>query len=98
MNGRELAQALGVSEATVSRLASGHRKPGLTQMIKIRSVLGWKLDAQADALQSGTYGQVFAEKMAKKKGPRQPASGGRGQSAGPAIVDEVQEWQQPNAS
>lgn len=66
-----MAQALGVSEATVSRLASGHRKPGLFLMLDIRRVLGWKLDAQADALQTGKYGEVFAEKMAKKKAPRQ---------------------------
>lgn len=69
MNGRELAQALGVSEATVSRLASGHRKPSVTLMGKIKPILAWKIDAQVEALSQGTYAQVFTEKMAKKKAP-----------------------------
>ena len=53
MNGRELARVLKVSEATVSRLASGHREPSVALMLEIREALGWKIDAQADALRAG---------------------------------------------
>lgn len=84
MNGREMARALGVSEATVSRLASGHRQPSLELMVKIREVLKWKLDPQADALRAGKYGEVLQAKMSKAK-PR----GNAGATADLAIVDEV---------
>lgn len=95
MNGREMARVLQVSEATVSRLVSGDRQPSLELMVKIKSVLNWKLDPQAEALQSGKYGEVFAEKMAKKKAPT-PRIEGASMSLG--IVDEVSEWPQPSAS
>jgi transcriptional regulator with XRE-family HTH domain len=84
MNGREMAQALGVSEATVSRLASGNREPSVTLMVRVRRVLRWKVDAQADALQNGTYGQVFSDKMTKTKAPKRP-----GAELGPSAADEV---------
>lgn len=67
-----MARVLQVSEATVSRLVSGDRQPSLELMIKIRSTLRWKLDAQADALQSGSYGEVLAGKMSKAKAPKPP--------------------------
>lgn len=79
-----MAQALGVSEATVSRLASGNREPSVALMVKIRQVTKWKVDAQADALQAGNFGQVFSEKMAKAKAPKRP-----GAEVSLSIVDEA---------
>lgn len=56
MNQRELAGITQVSEATISRLISGQRRPGLLLMSKIKQALGWSSDAQLQALEAGTYG------------------------------------------
>ena len=53
MNQADMAKVLDVSEATVSRLCSGERRPSLDLMIKIRDELAWPLDNQADVLNVG---------------------------------------------
>lgn len=70
MNGRDFSKLLGVSEATVSRLMSGDRRPSISLMMKIKDVLGgrlWTLDQQAKALESGKYGEELATRIAKKR-------------------------------
>jgi transcriptional regulator with XRE-family HTH domain len=51
-----MAERLEVSEATISRLASGERRPSIDVMIRIRDVLGWPLDNQADVLNISSSG------------------------------------------
>jgi transcriptional regulator with XRE-family HTH domain len=61
MTARELAIELGISEAMVSRLLSGDRKPSLGLMIRIRDWTGgaWTLDMQTAALEVGRYGGIL---------------------------------------
>ncbi len=63
MNGRELAAVIDVSEASVSRYASGERQPSIEVMGRIAPALGWSLDEQFRSLQAGTYGADFKERM-----------------------------------
>ncbi len=59
----ELASALDRSEATVSRLLSGERKPSLETMRDIKLVLGWPIDQQAEALEADTYPIELKKRM-----------------------------------
>lgn len=63
MNARELAGLTALSEATISRLASGDRRPSVETMGKVRGVLGWSMDEQADSLAAGTYAADFKQRM-----------------------------------
>ena len=63
MLARDLATSTDVSEATISRLLSGDRKPSLDLMLRIRDVTGWQLEDQADCLQIGLYPSRLKEKM-----------------------------------
>lgn len=67
MNRTEAADALGCSEATISRLRSGDRQPSVRLMQEIRRVLSWSIDDQVTALERGVYGEVFAHKMDKRR-------------------------------
>ncbi len=59
----ELASALDRSEATVSRLLSGERKPSLETMRDIKLVLGWPIDQQAEALEADIYPIELKKRM-----------------------------------
>lgn len=67
MNQAECAEALDLSEATVSRYVSGERMPSLNTMYRIRDLLLWSIEAQADAVRCGTYAAEFAEKMERRQ-------------------------------
>lgn len=60
MNARELAAELDVSEATISRLISGERRPSVEMMMKMKGRFPfWTLDDQAKALGAGKYGEIL---------------------------------------
>lgn len=67
MNRTEMAEALGCSLATVSRICSGERAPSLTLMAEIRRVLSWSIESQANEMRCGTYPKVFEEKMERRR-------------------------------
>lgn len=67
MNRTEMADALGCSVATVSRICSGERRPSLELMAEIRRVLSWSIESQADEVRRGTYAAVFAAKMERRR-------------------------------
>lgn len=67
MNGRELADRLGISQAMVSRLRSGERKPSFALMRNIRSVTGWTISSQIDALEAGVYPQKLSELLSPQE-------------------------------
>jgi len=69
MLARELATATEASEATISRLLSGDRKPSLDLMLRIRAVTDWALEDQADCLQIGMYAGRLKEKMESADAP-----------------------------
>lgn len=64
----EAAKALGVSQATVSRIARGNRRPSMDLIEKIRSVFGWTIESQADALRESTarYAVEFKMRMERR--------------------------------
>ncbi len=67
MNGAEMAEIVGCSEATISRLRSGDRTPSVRLMQEIRRVLSWSLDEQAAAIERGDFGQLFTSKMDRRR-------------------------------
>lgn len=58
-----VGQVLGVSHAAVSRYKSGDRLPTIDVMGKIAEVLGWSIDDQYAARQSGNYASEFAARV-----------------------------------
>lgn len=58
-----LGARLGVSHATVSRWRSGDRLPELANMQKINKELGWSLDDQVAARDSGKYASEFSRRI-----------------------------------
>jgi transcriptional regulator with XRE-family HTH domain len=50
MQAKTMAKMLQVSEATVSRLASGERQPGMEVLLRIGGILRWSVDIQLDML------------------------------------------------
>jgi len=69
MTGAELAAMLEVSEATVSRIASGERRPSVDLILSIRRVLGWSFESQAMLLAESAvaYGTEFKARMDRKR-------------------------------
>lgn len=63
MNGRQIADALGVSEATISRLKDGERRPSLALMNRIKERAQWPLEDQVIALERGEFGRQLTERM-----------------------------------
>lgn len=55
MNARELAAEVRVSEATVSRLLSGQRGPGIRLIARIRDALQWPAEEQVRAIERDRY-------------------------------------------
>jgi len=72
MNARELSRALDVSEATVSRLVHGERRPSLDLMLKIGDVLKWSVNSQADCLResAAAYGNELHKRMERRPAPK----------------------------
>jgi len=62
----ELARLADLSEATVSRLISGERRPSVETMAELKRLLGWSLDEQVDALAGGTFGSELADRMERQ--------------------------------
>ena len=69
MNGRQLAEALQVSQAHVSRLRSGERLPSMSLMWGIESVLGWTTGDQMISIRA----QTFHEELVKRLDADEPA-------------------------
>lgn len=67
MTNVEMAEALDVSEATISRIASGERRPSLDLMIEIRRVLRWSIEDQAEEIRCETYATEFKRRMERRK-------------------------------
>lgn len=63
MNQPQVAEALGVSVATVSRLCSGDRKPSLDLIVRIEEVFGWSVQDQANELRCDAYYSEFQKKV-----------------------------------
>lgn len=85
MNARQLATAVRVSEATVSRLLSGQRGPSIRLIPRIRDALGWRVDEQVQAIERGTYGQALRFRMERTlvKEPAHPVNHRATIAAGP---------------
>jgi transcriptional regulator with XRE-family HTH domain len=62
-----MAEIVGCSEATISRLRSGDRTPSVRLMQEIRRVLSWSLDEQAAAIERGDFGALFTGKMDRRR-------------------------------
>jgi transcriptional regulator with XRE-family HTH domain len=63
MNGRQLAEALGVSQAHASRLRSGDRLPSMELMWAIEKVLGWKAADQMASVRAKRYHTDLSERL-----------------------------------
>lgn len=74
MNQAQLAEALNVTEATVSRLISGERRPSLDLTMRVNEVLRWSVNSQALWLGDvpgapGSYGSELKRRMELRKAP-----------------------------
>lgn len=56
-----ICRLTGLSQATVSRVRSGHQRPGLDTMIKIQRGLGWSISDQIRAHVRDVYAPAFRE-------------------------------------
>jgi transcriptional regulator with XRE-family HTH domain len=67
-----MAEQLDCSVATVSRICSAERRPSIDLILKIRPVLGWTIESQANALRESTtrYAVEFKERMERRRVPR----------------------------
>lgn len=63
---QSVADRLGLTVATISRIRSGTRLPSLDVMNKIKDWLDWSMDAQTKARNEGTYHVVFNARLRKQ--------------------------------
>lgn len=63
MNQTEMAEILGISPATVSRLCAGKRRPSIVLMDRIEDTMGWAFEKQADEVRCGSYASSFRQFM-----------------------------------
>lgn len=63
----ELADRIDLSEAMVSRIASGEREPSIETMAKIRTALAWSIERQLDAKFAGKYADEFKQRMERSR-------------------------------
>lgn len=69
MNQADFARMSGLSEALISRLVSGERRPSLDTLWVIEEHLGWAINDQADEIRCETYGSVLKDKIESKISP-----------------------------
>jgi transcriptional regulator with XRE-family HTH domain len=65
----EVAEAMGVDKAAVSRVVNGTRRPGRIFMDKAAEALGWSLRRQYVALADGKYAEQFRRHINAWKPP-----------------------------
>jgi transcriptional regulator with XRE-family HTH domain len=63
MDSREFASRAGVSEATVSRIRNGHRRPSIELMGKIQDLLCWPIGEQAISILDGAFADQFRSRL-----------------------------------
>lgn len=63
---QQVADDLGVSHATISRIRSGDRVPSVELMATIESVMGLKMNAQVRARLNGQYADLFEKALVRK--------------------------------
>lgn len=61
-----VAQDLGITHSTVSRIRSGHRLPSLQLVRRIEAVLGWPVGEQVSSLDPTTYARAFEALLEKR--------------------------------
>ena len=59
MNHPQVAQLLGLSAPTVSRMRTGVQAPTLATMRKVEEVFGWSVADQDQRQRRGTWAEVF---------------------------------------
>ncbi len=59
----DAAEVLGCSEAHVSRMASGERRPSPELMLRIERHFRWPVAEQLRAVGSGEFGDQFKDKV-----------------------------------
>lgn len=62
---QRVAEDLGVTHATISRIRSGDRLPSLALMLTIEKVTRWRLSAQVRWRQEGKYATAFEQMLYK---------------------------------
>lgn len=74
---KDVAELLGVSVASVSRLRSGNQKPSLDLMFTIRNKLDWSAEDQVDAWYSDRWNVEFENRIREwaASGDTPPAPG-----------------------
>jgi transcriptional regulator with XRE-family HTH domain len=67
-----VAEELGLTIATVSRIRSGDRLPSLVVMRQISKLYGWTIDEQLEARDHGEYASRFNRKLAESSPAPEP--------------------------
>lgn len=63
LTGADLGQRLRISQAMVSRLRSGQRKPSYRLMVRIAEHLEWPIEDQVAAAIDGSYADRLQQKL-----------------------------------
>lgn len=69
-----VAEKLGLTIATVSRIRSGDRLPSLGVMRQISNLYGWTIDQQLEARDLGDYAHEFNRRLAESAPVSEPSS------------------------
>lgn len=59
MTNQEVANLIGLSHSSVSRIRKGERSPSLGAMVRIDASLDWPIDQQVTAKIEGVYAAYF---------------------------------------
>lgn len=61
-----IAERIGLTHSSVSRIRNGHRLPSVGVMSAIEKEVGWKVADQVKARQEGTYAEAFRTRVLRE--------------------------------
>lgn len=66
----DFARLVEKSDATVSRLLAGERRPSIELVVVIANKIGWPVEEQVRSIYNGTYGWDLETKMEAAANPQ----------------------------
>lgn len=64
---KTVAERIGLTHSTISRIRNGHRVPSVDAMVRIEAETKWSVADQIKARQEGTYAEAFRKRVLKEQ-------------------------------